>query len=1658
MKNYLNNGLILSILACLPLSLSALQIDSFTLVPAAGPYVVGDSLQMTVNASTDDEEDGPRLESAVFFIDGVQIGDPVPMSGTSGSAQQTGTLERSGNVPVRVQVFATQGGVASRTVTIPVQETLPNPAVSLSSVSISAGVYGLTQRVSFSFTIANELEAFTDTNISENQRDAINNRRSARVSSEVFLRGLDIYGNEVFIPGGFTENGTINRLGPGESRTLTGQVTIPNDGTLHNMNESAFRIFAESFVTNFVGQGDPSVSATSSDPDIQIEVIPNLILDRISYVPGTYRGGDIIEITYEILNQSRFGETLQTRPVGPLSGDEFRNVIYLTADPMLSATDFQLGFSDFGNAIPADGGGFIPDGRSDIRNIRTDFQPFLRGQFLPAYGGGDPDRERIYLPQPGDGNLDVGERVIVTQEFMIPKNYAGTFFVGGITNSREILVEQEYGTLGEVNPDRSNASRPQGDNVLVIESTPQITIIPAEYPTMGPVSEVTAPDGSQLEESDGFSDLPSVSENGDFIVFQSLATNLVEGVETGGFFQVYLRNRKTGEISMVSVDNNGSAGNGDSINPQISADGRTVVFESLATNLTGDLLRANSNVYIRDRANNRTRLVSRNAQGTPANASSFTPAINDNGRYITFVSGASNLDPSISGLAGNPPPQVYVHNRSLNGSSQFDLAGNTATRLVSLGNDGLPIDRFAQLPAISLDGQVIAYVSRAFNLPGFNNIDQVYMQRLSNGAPISGPELISVGMGGESGNAISGEPALNGGPSSPHGIQLVFSSQANNLVPNDTNQVSDIFVRDFSDPVNPVTRIISISNERVAYGEIVFFADFDPSMPPQNNPSNGEWVEISDGEQTVRFTFGSNVQIGVNAAISRNNLVEAINDSDLNINAFASAQQSVSDIQPGVAPALVLFNTIPGTQGNVSMQSSLGSVILTFGMSGGGTQSIDPYLGSAESPASGSLQPSIDRSGAVIAFRSLTNNLSIFEDPNDPLYGQWIRPLLNRTSNVFLHDRDVTKSGALDVAGNTNIEKISNNRFGYPTGGLADVPSSGSSRAPSVSADGRFVGLATDSQNTAGLRFGRTNRIPLDDNNLRDVFIYDRNVNVLAPDVPVIEPSVRIVSPADGTGVARQVPIRVVAQVNDPRGELGQVVFRHNGIIFGSRTSAPFEAEFIAEEVGNVNIEVRFISTLGVELAADSIGINVFFSPLANTSDFVAQAFQDLYVEAPSQAVLNRYTRELNEGLLTEAQLYAQLLSRFQGQNGVSVVGAYETLLGRLPTVPEYQAGQLGTSLDIIQPGPGTGTIPISVGETVTGSFDTSFDIDRFSFSVTNQGTILTARANSSLFMRLTFRDDSGGIVSQSADGFYIRDPSLTATFSPGNYILEAEAIGSGLYTLSLVGTSDTTPPSSGGSTDFVLNDLLNQLFASQEYLTEFGPLPDFTGPMDFGPGDQNRRAFVNQLYRSKYNGNSASDMQQYQGSIRMFNFGGYLPFTANFITEAPLTDGSALIFDAPSKRNYWTTATLIIALFNQNPTPATINEFNALPLLQRIEQMLADPRYRDRFDAVTEPGQNLLFPGSPDTAGWVESWIGWVNISFGEWYFHDRLGWLYANNGSNPSGVWLFSPVFGWVWTNQNAFHWLYSNDKSGWQYYDPGSSNPVWFYDFNSGQWNSY
>jgi len=147
-----------------------------------------------------------------------------------------------------------------------------------------------------------------------------------------------------------------------------------------------------------------------------------------------------------------------------------------------------------------------------------------------------------------------------------------------------------------------------------------------------------ANDGAQ---SDGGSWSASISADGRYVVFYSSATNLVNG-DTNGYDDVFLHDTQTGETTRVSVSTGGTEGNGLSHSPSISFDGRYVAFQSLATNLVANG-HSGSEVFLRDTVNNTTILLSVAEDGAPGDGGSENPSISADGRYVVFQSGATNL-------------------------------------------------------------------------------------------------------------------------------------------------------------------------------------------------------------------------------------------------------------------------------------------------------------------------------------------------------------------------------------------------------------------------------------------------------------------------------------------------------------------------------------------------------------------------------------------------------------------------------------------------------------------------------------------------------------------------------------------------------------------------------------------------------------------------------------------------------------------------------------------------------------------------------------------------------------------------------------------------------------------------------------------------------
>ena len=132
--------------------------------------------------------------------------------------------------------------------------------------------------------------------------------------------------------------------------------------------------------------------------------------------------------------------------------------------------------------------------------------------------------------------------------------------------------------------------------------------------------------------------------------------NLVAG-DADTFQDVYVKDLQTGAITLASVGSSGVKSNSSSYQPSISGDGRYVAFRSGATNLDPGDTDSFDDIFVRDLVNNTTTLVSTSSSGVKSNNSSFEPSVSGDGRYVTFTSRATNLDPGTRTDSGHFRPR-----------------------------------------------------------------------------------------------------------------------------------------------------------------------------------------------------------------------------------------------------------------------------------------------------------------------------------------------------------------------------------------------------------------------------------------------------------------------------------------------------------------------------------------------------------------------------------------------------------------------------------------------------------------------------------------------------------------------------------------------------------------------------------------------------------------------------------------------------------------------------------------------------------------------------------------------------------------------------------------------------------------------------------------
>ncbi len=296
----------------------------------------------------------------------------------------------------------------------------------------------------------------------------------------------------------------------------------------------------------------------------------------------------------------------------------------------------------------------------------------------------------------------------------------------------------------------------------------------------GKVSRVSV--NSAGEEANSWSTSSSLSGDGRYVVFSSYANNLVSD-DTNGELDVFRHDRETGETIRVSVAYDGSelqGGQGYAAFPTISADGNRVAFNSFAANLVENDTNDYIDQFLRDiEAGTTTRVNLHNdgtQSGTPASSLSFTPHISGNGRYLVFAS-------LWSGFGGATDNFSDIYRRDL----QNDVTEYVSYTQAMLSNDGS-----ASAPSISRDGRYVVFHSLSSTLvPGDENgVSDVFIRDLSTGVV----ERISVTDAGSEANEASFAGFQRS--VSSNGRFVVFMSSATNLVEGDTNQLTDVFVRD----------------------------------------------------------------------------------------------------------------------------------------------------------------------------------------------------------------------------------------------------------------------------------------------------------------------------------------------------------------------------------------------------------------------------------------------------------------------------------------------------------------------------------------------------------------------------------------------------------------------------------------------------------------------------------------------------------------------------------------------------------------------------------------------------------------------------------------------------------------------------------------------
>ncbi|MGZ8225824.1 MAG: hypothetical protein ACXWT3_04185 [Methylococcaceae bacterium] len=343
---------------------------------------------------------------------------------------------------------------------------------------------------------------------------------------------------------------------------------------------------------------------------------------------------------------------------------------------------------------------------------------------------------------------------------------------------------------------------------------------------------------------------PAVSADGRLVVFSSSASNLVAG-DTNEALDVFVHDRTTGITNRVSVDSEGHEAGGilsNSFMPTLSADGRIVTFVSYASNLVAGDTNETNDIFVHDLSTGATSRVSVNSTGEEGNDTTYgTAPTSADGRFVAFFSSASNLVTDDS----NQTSDVFVHDRTTG-----------ATARVSVNSAGEQGNSWSEYHAISKDGRFVAFDSSASNLVAgdTNGSTDIFVHDRNTGVT----SRVSVDSAGQQANSASTSVAI-----SADGRFVAFTSSASNLVVDDTNDWTDIFVHDRNTGATSRVSVNSAGEQGSQYASnfdpaisadgrfVSFWSSASNLVEGDNNGSQDIFVHDRTTDATTRVKVGS---------------------------------------------------------------------------------------------------------------------------------------------------------------------------------------------------------------------------------------------------------------------------------------------------------------------------------------------------------------------------------------------------------------------------------------------------------------------------------------------------------------------------------------------------------------------------------------------------------------------------------------------------------------------------------------------------------------------------------------------------------------------------------------------------------------------------------